>query len=350
MRLGPGRRNLEASDPHIERARSAMRASGFLKTEHDRAQIGFTQPLRGEPLEHAALVRPPAKLIGRPAFAGDDDDQPRAARLRMAQEAAQSLMRLSLSQPMQVERRVDRGASARQFAPESPFDRRERSGGGLRRPGGRRLDGGWRRGRGSSGPYGVQRRRQGRAASPRDAARDLGPERDLLVGQAPQALAGRRRVLHGSSPRGRSTTKSAGWRMAPARAPALSPLPKKRSARAAPTIAEPVSWAIMSLRNAWRVSSTQGSSASIQNGRPYAQTVRSTAIERSGVSGTPAPAIGPRSGSKSSTSWKNTNERLRRITSSPRAPSRRSHALRLASDMALSAISPVSIRILPIDV
>ena len=108
----------------------------------------------------------------------------------MAQEAAQSLMRLGLGQPMQIERRVDRGASARQFALESPFDRRERRGGGLRRSGGRRLGGGWRRGRGPGGPYGVQWRRQGRAAPPRDAARDLGPERDLLVGQAPQALAG----------------------------------------------------------------------------------------------------------------------------------------------------------------
>jgi hypothetical protein len=74
------------------------------------------------------------------------------------------------------------------------------------------------------------------------------------------------------------------------------------------------------------------------------------AIEVSGMSGPQAPATGPRSGAKSSTSWKKTNERLRRITSNPRALSRRNHALRLASDMALSAISPASINILPIDV
>src|SRR3984885_4306848 len=267
--LGPARKSLGASEPHIERARPAMRASGFLEAEHDRAQIGLAQPLRGEPLERPALVRPPAELIARPAFAGHDDDQPRPARLRMAQEAAQSLMRLRLGQPMQIERRIDRGASARQFALESPFDRRERRGGGLRRPGGGGVGRGfWRQGRGSGRPYGVQRRRQGRAAPPGDAARDFGPERDLLVGQAPQALAGRRRVFHGPSPRGRSTTNLAESRMAPARSPAASPLPKKRSARAAPMIAEPVSWAIMSLRNGRGVSSTQGSSASIQNGSP----------------------------------------------------------------------------------
>ena len=43
---------------------------------------------------------------------------------------------------------------------------------------------------GPGGPHGIRRRRQGRAAPPRDRARDLGPERDLLVAQAPQALAG----------------------------------------------------------------------------------------------------------------------------------------------------------------
>src|ERR1700733_4824133 len=349
-RLGPGRRNLLASEPHIERAGSAMRAPGFLEAEHDRAQVGLTQPLRGKPLEPPALVRPPAKLIDRPAFAGDDDDQPRAARLRMAQEAAQSLMRLGLSQSVQIERRVDSGASPRKLAFEPPFDRRERRCGGLRRPGGRRLSGDRRRDGRPGGSHGIRRNRQGRASPSRDRARDLGPERDLLVAQAPQTLRAGRRLLHRSSPCGRSTTNSAGWRIAPARAPAASPLPKKRSARAAPTIAEPVSCAIMSRRNGWGVLSTQGSSASIQNGRPYAQTARSTAIERSGVSATPAPAIGPRFGSKPSTSLKKMNERLRRMTSNPRALSRRSHALRLASDMSLSAISPASIKILPIDV
>ena len=153
--LGPGRRNLEASEPDIERARPSVCASGFLEAEHDRAQIGLAQPLRGEPLEHPALIRPPAKLIDRSAFAGDDDDEPRAARLRMAQEAAQSLMRLGLGQPMQIERSVDRGASARKLTLEPPFDRRERRGGGLSRPGGWRLGGGRRRGRGPGWSDGI---------------------------------------------------------------------------------------------------------------------------------------------------------------------------------------------------
>ena len=65
-----------------------MRASSFLEAEHDRAQVGLAQPLRGEPPEHAAFVGPMADLVERSAFAGYDDDQPRAARLRMAQEAA----------------------------------------------------------------------------------------------------------------------------------------------------------------------------------------------------------------------------------------------------------------------
>jgi hypothetical protein len=65
-------------------------------------------------------------LVHGTAFAGYDDDEPCAARLRMAQEAAQSLMRLGLGQPMQIERRVDRGASALKLTLEPPFDRRER--------------------------------------------------------------------------------------------------------------------------------------------------------------------------------------------------------------------------------
>src|SRR5580698_5894013 len=67
--LRPGRRNLRASEPYIERAGSAVCTSGFLEAEHDRAQIGLAQPLRGEPFEHAALIGPVA-LVRRRAFAG----------------------------------------------------------------------------------------------------------------------------------------------------------------------------------------------------------------------------------------------------------------------------------------
>src|SRR5271154_1295511 len=266
----------------------------------------------------------------------------------MAQEPAQRLVRLGLGEPMQVERGVDGAAPAGELALEPTFDRRERRRRLLRRPALQNLGRGWRR-TGRLTRIRVRRRRQRRAASPRNPARDFGPQRDLLVAEAPQAMRALRRLLHGWSPRGRSTTSSPWCLIPPARAPAASPLPKKRSARAGPTIAEPVSWAIISRRNARGVSSAHGNSASIQNGRPEAQIVRSTAIERNGVSATPAPATGPSSGSKSPTSLKNTNDRLRRISLSPLSPSPRSHALRLESDIALSAISPVSIRIRPIE-
>src|ERR1700733_13481783 len=36
--LGPGRGHIEASKPHIERARSAMRAPSLLEAKHDRAK------------------------------------------------------------------------------------------------------------------------------------------------------------------------------------------------------------------------------------------------------------------------------------------------------------------------
>ena len=80
----------------------------------------------GEPSEHAAFIGPAAELLDRAALAGDDDDEPRPACLRMAQEAAQSLMRLGLGQPVQIERGVDRGAPARNFTFDPPFDWRER--------------------------------------------------------------------------------------------------------------------------------------------------------------------------------------------------------------------------------
>ena len=128
-------------------------------------------------------------LVERAALAGDDDHEPRPARLGMAQKAAQRLMRLGLGQPMQVERAVDRRrvrapARASAAARSAPA-----AGRGLGRP---RL----RRGRGlrraaAAGAFGRERlrgRRQARAAPPRDAARDLGPERNLLVAEAPQTV------------------------------------------------------------------------------------------------------------------------------------------------------------------
>src|SRR5271165_288237 len=218
-----------------------MRASGFLEAEHDGAQVRVAQPMRREPSQHAAFRRPRSPFVQRAALAGDDNDQFGAARLRMAQEAAQRLMRFGLVHAMQVDRIVDLAAPARELALQPPFDRREGRRGWLRRSACGSLSRRWRRGRGRLGDNKLRWRRQDRAAAPRDAARDFGPERDLLVAQAPQTMRARRRLLHRSSPSGSSTTNSPRWRMAPARAPAASPLPKNRSARAGPTIAEPVS-------------------------------------------------------------------------------------------------------------
>ena len=79
-----------------------MGAARLLEAEHDRAQVGLAQPVgRGPP---QPLAEGP-KLVERAALAGDEL---RPARLRMAQEAAQRLVRLGLVQPMQIERPVDR--------------------------------------------------------------------------------------------------------------------------------------------------------------------------------------------------------------------------------------------------
>src|SRR5947209_5838438 len=82
------------------------------------------------------------------------------------------------------------------------------------------------------------------------------------------------------------------------------------SARFGPTIAEPVSCAIISRRKELGVGSCHGNSASIQNGRPYPQTARSTASERSGVSLTPCAPIGPGASELISSAWKNTDDRI----------------------------------------
>ena len=52
-------------------------------------------------------------------------------------------------------------------------------------------------------------------------------------------------AIAGSRLRGTSNANSAGWRSRPAIFPASSPAPKKTSARAGPTMAEPVSCAII---------------------------------------------------------------------------------------------------------
>ena len=77
-----------------------MGAARLLEAEHDGAQVGLTQPMGDKPAQHAAPLAEGPKLVERAALAGDDDDELRPARLRMAQEAAQGLVRLGLVQPM----------------------------------------------------------------------------------------------------------------------------------------------------------------------------------------------------------------------------------------------------------
>ena len=65
-----------------------MGAAGFFEAEHDRAQVGLAQPLGSDPFKDATFVRPVVDLVQRSAFAGYDDDKPRAAGLGMTEKAA----------------------------------------------------------------------------------------------------------------------------------------------------------------------------------------------------------------------------------------------------------------------
>ena len=98
------------------------------------------------------------------------------------------------------------------------------------------------------------------------------PELDFFRAQSPEpGFSGRRKVfIHGpgASSAGIRTTTSPACRISPARAPASSPETKKISARAGPSMAEPVSWAIMRRRNGEGNELRQGSSAAIQKGNP----------------------------------------------------------------------------------
>ena len=95
----------------------------------------------------------------------------------------------------------------------------------------------------------------------------------------------------------------------PARRAAASPVPQKKSARGAPLIAPPVSWAITSRRR------SASSPAARYTGAPSGMNAGSTAIERPAVSATPCAPRGPSAGSPSGSSWKNTTLGLASSTS-----------------------------------
>src|SRR6185437_1335864 len=111
-------RSARPSQPHIERAGAAVVARRLLEAEHDGAKFRRAQPVRREPAQHARLVHPRR----RPPFAGDDDRQPVAARLRADEEVAQRLVRLGLGEPVQIEPGVDGAAPAREIAHELALD------------------------------------------------------------------------------------------------------------------------------------------------------------------------------------------------------------------------------------
>ena len=162
------------------------------------------------------------RLVERTAFAGDDDHQPCAPRLGMAEEAAQRLMRLGLVHTMQVERAVDRPAAARELALQPPFERRERQGAGL--AGFASAAAGASAGGGAGGPRRerLRGRGQARAAAPRDE-RATSVQSAISSSLSRLRRCGRRRLLHGSSPTGRST----------ANAPAMADRPGARARRVA---------------------------------------------------------------------------------------------------------------------
>ena len=228
-------------------------------------------------------------------------------------------MRLGLVHPVQVERPVDRAAPAGELALEPPLDRRERRGSGLlglRSP--PCAAGGRRRRRGRLRREGPRRRRQARAAAARDAARDLGPERDLLVAEAPQAmrrLAPPSQALsdgqqHGELPAmadragaraGRVAARRRICRRGPVRQ-SPSPCPARSSGDGTGAAPRPPTAGPPRSRTAGR--------SSRATGRPRSSATASARRRRR------RPGRAP--GSKSSTSLKNTNERLRRIRASPR--------------------------------
>ena len=98
-----------------------------------------------------------------------------------------------------------------------------------------------------------QRRRRRSAGEASDGTGHLMPQFELVARQAPVSplVPGLTRIAHPSSPQafGSNTIIRAWCRISPARWPAQSPDPKNTSARAAPRMADPVSWAIINRRN-----------------------------------------------------------------------------------------------------
>ena len=200
------------------------------------------------------------------------------------------------------------------------------------------------------------RRRAGEAG---DGARHLAPQLELLARQSagvasfPWArpngsrfVPARFRQQHAHS---RPVTDCR-----PRCRPASSPDPKNRSARAAPSMADPYPGRSSDAGTATvhRFAREFRHRSRTAGHRPRFR--RSTAIDRKGESGTPAPPIGPSSISQRTAArrriYRNGSCCIRARPASPGSwPWARIQLLRLASDISAAGICPSSTRILPIE-
>src|SRR5690606_18295948 len=136
----------------------------------------------------------------------------------------------------------------------------------------------------------------------RHRPRHPAPQDAILGGERLVAAAAAHDTLPASA-RGSSAKKRAGWRTTPAISPAALPEPAKRSPRAGPTMADPVSCAIINRAKGW-LPNAVSVGASMKKGVAKVCRSRSTAIERPAVSGTLAAATGPSAGSETGASRK----------------------------------------------
>jgi len=218
-----------------------MPRARLAEADDDRAQVGGFEPHRHGTAKHAGLG-------WAAALSSDDEHELHATRLGAGQEIAQDAMRFVLAVSVEVERVLRREAASRQTLPQSRLQRRERR----RRECLRDLFDGLRYLR--NFPRGDNRffRDLGQhpcPGPPHHALRDASPQ-PYLRGRKPARPGARLHLLfHNASANGNSTIISPVWRKSPAIRPASSPEPTKISARFAPTIAVPVSCAIISRRN-----------------------------------------------------------------------------------------------------
>ena len=91
---------------NVKRAFAAMRGVGVLETDDKVAEFGQRKPKRYLTAQHA-------RFAAAPAFAGDDQHQPRPARACRMQKPRERGVRLRLREPMQIETCLNRLTAAR---------------------------------------------------------------------------------------------------------------------------------------------------------------------------------------------------------------------------------------------